>query len=187
MRVLEEIRMLSGVETTKEKVLRIILAGQPELNDKLDAPELEQLTQRVRLRFHLQTLTRDGNARLHPAPPGGGRRRRPRDVRRATPSGDFPLQRRRPAPHQHAVRHRHDGRLTADRDSVTRADIAAAVQELRLERTSPTGRTARSRRPSGCRRRRRRCARRRPPAMARLPAWPPTGAPCRKCRCSPGG
>ena len=38
MRVLEEIRMLSGVETTKEKVLRIILAGQPELNDKLDAP-----------------------------------------------------------------------------------------------------------------------------------------------------
>jgi general secretion pathway protein A len=57
MRVLEEIRMLSGVETTKEKVLRIILAGQPELNVKLDAPELQQLTQRVRLRFHLQTLT----------------------------------------------------------------------------------------------------------------------------------
>jgi general secretion pathway protein A len=57
MRVLEEIRMLSGVETTKEKVLRIILAGQPELNNKLDAPELEQLTQRVRLRFHLQTLS----------------------------------------------------------------------------------------------------------------------------------
>jgi general secretion pathway protein A len=57
MRVLEEIRMLSGVETTKEKVLRIILAGQPELNHKLDAPALEQLTQRVRLRFHLQTLS----------------------------------------------------------------------------------------------------------------------------------
>jgi len=57
MRVLEEIRMLSGVETTKEKVLRIILAGQPELNNKLDAPTLEQLTQRVRLRFHLTTLS----------------------------------------------------------------------------------------------------------------------------------
>jgi general secretion pathway protein A len=56
MRVLEEIRMLSGVETTKEKVLRIILAGQPELNHKLDAPALEQLSQRVRLRFHLQNL-----------------------------------------------------------------------------------------------------------------------------------
>ena len=56
-RVLEEIRLLSGVETTKEKVLRIILAGQPELNDTLNSPRLEQLTQRVRLRFHLSTLS----------------------------------------------------------------------------------------------------------------------------------
>jgi general secretion pathway protein A len=57
-RVLEEVRMLSGVETTKEKVLRIILAGQPELNDKLNSQELIQLTQRVRLRFHLTALTK---------------------------------------------------------------------------------------------------------------------------------
>jgi general secretion pathway protein A len=57
-RVLEEVRMLSGVETTKEKVLRIILAGQPELNDKLNSQELVQLTQRVRLRFHLTALTK---------------------------------------------------------------------------------------------------------------------------------
>ena len=57
-RVLEEVRMLSGVETTKEKVLRIILAGQPELNDKLNSQELTQLTQRVRLRFHLTALSK---------------------------------------------------------------------------------------------------------------------------------
>jgi type II secretory pathway predicted ATPase ExeA len=57
-RVLEEVRMLSGVETTKEKALRIILAGQPELNDKLNSQELVQLTQRVRLRFHLAALTK---------------------------------------------------------------------------------------------------------------------------------
>jgi type II secretory pathway predicted ATPase ExeA len=56
-RVLEEVRMLSGIETTKEKVLRIILAGQPELNDKLNSKELVQLVQRVRLRFHLSALT----------------------------------------------------------------------------------------------------------------------------------
>jgi general secretion pathway protein A len=56
-RVLEEVRMLSGVETTKEKVLRIILAGQPELNEQLNSPELMQLAQRVRLRFHLTALT----------------------------------------------------------------------------------------------------------------------------------
>jgi type II secretory pathway predicted ATPase ExeA len=55
-KVLEEVRLLSGVETTKEKVLRIILAGQPELNDKLDSPDLVQLRQRVRLRFHLTAL-----------------------------------------------------------------------------------------------------------------------------------
>jgi general secretion pathway protein A len=57
-RVLEEVRMLSGVETTKEKVLRIILAGQPELSEKLNSQELVQLSQRVRLRFHLTALTR---------------------------------------------------------------------------------------------------------------------------------
>jgi general secretion pathway protein A len=57
-RVLEEVRMLSGIETTKDKALRIILAGQPELNDKLNSSELVQLTQRVRLRFHLTALTR---------------------------------------------------------------------------------------------------------------------------------
>ncbi len=56
-RVLEEVRLLSGIETTKEKVLRIVLAGQPELNHKLDAPELRQLTQRVRLRFHIGVLS----------------------------------------------------------------------------------------------------------------------------------
>ncbi|MEO6081197.1 MAG: AAA family ATPase [Steroidobacteraceae bacterium] len=59
LRTLEEVRMLSGVETTKEKVLRIILAGQPELNAKLDSPELVQLAQRVRLRFHLSALSRE--------------------------------------------------------------------------------------------------------------------------------
>jgi len=55
-RVLEEIRLLSGVETSKEKVLRIILAGQPELKDTLDSDQLKQLVQRVRLRFHLGAL-----------------------------------------------------------------------------------------------------------------------------------
>ncbi len=57
-KVLEEIRMLSGIETHKEKVLRIILAGQPELKATLDSPKLKQLVQRVRLRFHLGPLDR---------------------------------------------------------------------------------------------------------------------------------
>jgi general secretion pathway protein A len=56
--VLEEVRMLSGLETKKEKLLRIIIAGQPELSRKLDSPRLQQLTQRVRLRFHLGALSK---------------------------------------------------------------------------------------------------------------------------------
>jgi len=58
-KVLEEVRLLSGIETTSERILRIILVGQPELNHKLDLPELAQLTQRVRLRFHLTPLSRE--------------------------------------------------------------------------------------------------------------------------------
>ena len=57
-KVLEEVRMLSGLEAQKEKLLRIILAGQPELSRKLDSPRLQQLTQRVRLRFHLSALSK---------------------------------------------------------------------------------------------------------------------------------
>ncbi len=57
-KVLEEIRMISGIETHKEKVLRIILAGQPELKETLDSPSLKQLVQRVRLRFHIGPLDR---------------------------------------------------------------------------------------------------------------------------------
>ncbi len=57
-KVLEEIRMLSGIETHKEKVLRIILAGQPELKDTLNSPSLKQLIQRVRLRFHIGPLSK---------------------------------------------------------------------------------------------------------------------------------
>lgn len=55
-RVLEEVRLLSGLETQKEKILNVMLVGQPELNEKLDAPGLEQLAQRIRFRFHLKAL-----------------------------------------------------------------------------------------------------------------------------------
>ncbi|MHB1950481.1 MAG: ExeA family protein [Acidiferrobacteraceae bacterium] len=56
-RVLEEIRLLSGLETEKQKILNVVLVGQPELNDILERPEMEQLLQRVRLRFHLKALS----------------------------------------------------------------------------------------------------------------------------------
>ena len=54
--VLEQIRMLSNLETEKEKILQIILMGQPELSQKLQSPALEQLNQRIAIRHHLLPL-----------------------------------------------------------------------------------------------------------------------------------
>jgi len=53
---LEEITLLSSVETQKEKILHVILVGQPEFNAKLEAPDMEQLLQRVGLRYHVRAL-----------------------------------------------------------------------------------------------------------------------------------
>jgi|SRR5579863_1431185 len=131
MRVLEEVRLLSGVETTTEKVLRIILAGQPELNDKLNAPELAQLTQRVRLRFHLQTLSEPETRayiqhRLEVAGAGD---------RQIFAADTFAAIFRYCGGVPRLVNTLCDTALmaafTAGRDTVTRADVAAAVEELR--------------------------------------------------------
>jgi general secretion pathway protein A len=56
--VLEQIRMLSNLETEKEKMLQIILLGQSEFDHLLQSPELRQLNQRVAIRHHLIPLTR---------------------------------------------------------------------------------------------------------------------------------
>jgi len=53
---LEELRMLSNLETEKSKLMQIVLVGQPNLRDKLNAPELEQLRQRITVSYHLQPL-----------------------------------------------------------------------------------------------------------------------------------
>jgi general secretion pathway protein A len=57
--LLEEIRMLSNLETDKSKLLQIILVGQPELNITLSRPELEQLRQRITVCTHISPLTRE--------------------------------------------------------------------------------------------------------------------------------
>ena len=56
---LEQIRLLSNLETQKEKLLQIILVGQPELLDKLKLPELRQLNQRISVRYHILPLDRN--------------------------------------------------------------------------------------------------------------------------------
>lgn len=55
--VLEEVRMLSNLETESEKLIQIIFLGQPELKKKLALPRLEQLRQRIAVYFHLSPLS----------------------------------------------------------------------------------------------------------------------------------
>jgi general secretion pathway protein A len=72
---LEHVRLLSNLETEKDKLLQIILMGQPELNRKLDLYELRQLKQRIMVRYHIAPLTSEElgdyiNHRLSVAGPG---------------------------------------------------------------------------------------------------------------------
>jgi general secretion pathway protein A len=67
---LEELRCLGNLETDRDKLLQIVLAGQPELDQKLDQPELRQLKQRIALRCQLKPITHDEvraymDSRLH--------------------------------------------------------------------------------------------------------------------------
>jgi general secretion pathway protein A len=55
--VLEQLRLLTNLETSERKLLQIILIGQPELREQLAQPELEQLAQRVIARYHLDSLS----------------------------------------------------------------------------------------------------------------------------------
>ncbi|MDC0661901.1 ExeA family protein [Marinobacter sp. SS21] len=57
--VLEQLRLLTNLETAEKKLLQIVLIGQPELNDILAQPELRQLNQRVTARYHLDSLGRN--------------------------------------------------------------------------------------------------------------------------------
>ena len=59
LRILEEIRMLSNLETDKSKLIQIILVGQPQLREKLNLPALEQLRQRIGVRYHVTALDMD--------------------------------------------------------------------------------------------------------------------------------
>ena len=58
--VMEQIRILSNIETEKEKLLQIIFVGQLELNEKLKLPTLKQLNQRISIRYEISPLDIDG-------------------------------------------------------------------------------------------------------------------------------
>jgi general secretion pathway protein A len=57
--LLEQVRLLTNLETAKQKLLQIILIGQPELRELLDRPEMRQIAQRITGRYHLEPLRKD--------------------------------------------------------------------------------------------------------------------------------
>jgi general secretion pathway protein A len=57
--LLEQVRLLSNLETDERKLLQIVLMGQPELRDRLNDPSLRQLRQRITIRYHLNPLKRN--------------------------------------------------------------------------------------------------------------------------------
>lgn len=57
--MLEQVRLLSNLETEKEKLLQVILVGQPELNRRLNLYDLRQLRQRIMVRYHISPLEND--------------------------------------------------------------------------------------------------------------------------------
>ena len=145
LRVLEEIRLLSGVETSREKVLRIILAGQPELNDKLDSRELVQLAQRIRLRFHLTALSQEDTQHyiLHRLDVAGA------SGREIFAPDTYPEIYRYTGGTPRLVNTLCDtammGAYAADRPAVAREDVLRAVEELQwTEYASRTHRELRS-------------------------------------------
>lgn len=75
--VLEQIRLLSNLETETQKLLQIILIGQPELNQNLQLPELRQLNQRITARYHLKALDQEETLQYiaHRINTAGGRRK----------------------------------------------------------------------------------------------------------------
>jgi general secretion pathway protein A len=56
--LLEQVRLLSNLETDNRKLLQIVLMGQPELRDRINNPKLRQLRQRITVRYHLAPLSR---------------------------------------------------------------------------------------------------------------------------------
>ena len=57
--LLEQVRLLSNLETEKDKLLQVILVGQPELNTRLNLYDLRQLRQRIMVRYHITPLDND--------------------------------------------------------------------------------------------------------------------------------
>ena len=135
--VLEQVRLLTNLETATQKLLQIILIGQPELRELLDRTELRQLAQRITGRYHLNPLSQDGDARIR-APSAARCRSGRRDLHARGAARGASAVLRRPARHQCVLRPRAARRLhRRRRKKVTPALVRRAAGEVYGRRFVP--------------------------------------------------
>jgi len=139
---LEQVRLLTNLETARQKLMQIVLLGQPELRDKLAQPHLRQLAQRITARYHLSPLDPDETEAYlrHRFAVAGGKR--------------FPF-----APDAVRALHRHSGGVprlinilaerallagyVADAETIRRAMVEHAAREVRGDAAVGAGRSRR--------------------------------------------
>ena len=141
---LEELRLLSCIDSQDRRIVSIVLTGQPALDEVLDDASLAQLRQRTRLRQRLRPMDESETADVHPAPAQGGGRQRRRDLRARDLSGDPSTDAGDPPADQYAVRHGahglHGGVAT---NRVDLATIENVVKELGWRWAEASGRRKR--------------------------------------------
>ena len=130
--LLEEIRLLANIETNTEKLLPLVLAGQPELADRLNEPSLRQLKQRVALRCTLGPLTREETAAYITGRIRHARRRARAPVHAGGGGSGLPALARHAAHHQRDLRQRAGQRLRAATEAGRRDDRAGGLPGLRF-------------------------------------------------------
>ena len=109
---LEQVRLLTNLETATTKLLQIILIGQPELRELLDQPDLRQLAQRITGRYHLSPLSSEESAGYVQAP-HARRRRDGRGLHAGRAARDPSAEQWRTARHQRDLRPRAARRVHA--------------------------------------------------------------------------
>ena len=174
-RLLEQVRLLSNLETSTEKLLQIVLTGQPELRDLLSTPEISPLRQRIALEHHVQPLRAARDRRVPEAPHRGGRGQGRRRVRARLRRDLLRVLRGLPAPREPARRPHPARRVLAPGEA--RAPPTCSSARRRRCRTSrraiPSAASAEAARSEN--------------SQSRLPAWAtPISWRARRLRLLPG-
>jgi len=137
--VLEEIRLLGNLENRNGKLLQIVLSGQPELDRKLDAPNLRQLKQRIVLRCNLAAVHATRRGGVYGIASGKGGHARADRIFRRIDGRDSRSRARHPAPHQRPLRQPALTAFALERKVCTVDMLDEVCRDMRLEWPAAAG------------------------------------------------